>query len=56
MIIIIIPKSSFTKTNTEELSDTHNVLAKLLPILSDYDKMILEKLEARKKKAAMEGV
>ena len=53
--MIIIPKSSFTKTNTEELSDTHNVLAKLLPILSDYDKMILE-LEARKKKAAMEGV
>jgi ParB-like chromosome segregation protein Spo0J len=49
-------KSSFTKSNTEELSDTHNVLAKLLPILSDYDKMILNELEARKKNAAMEGV
>jgi hypothetical protein len=49
-------KSSFTKTDTKELFDTHNVLVKLLPILSDYDKMIMEELEARNKKAAMEGV
>ena len=48
-------KSSFTGNDDKELSDTHNVLSKLLPILSDYDKMILEELDARKNKAAMEG-